>query len=81
MEAGADAVIAMPPFLKKASGPELTHHFQAIADVGLPVIVQNAAWLTGAGTLTAEQLRGAGGDHPPGRAPQGRGAGAAADDK
>jgi 4-hydroxy-tetrahydrodipicolinate synthase len=55
--AGADAVIAMAPFMKKASDEQVRRHFQAIAAVGLPVIVQNANWLTGAGVLAAPTLR------------------------
>ena len=55
--AGADAVIAMAPFMKRASDGELVEHFRAIAGSGLPIVVQNAAWLGGAGTLTAGQLR------------------------
>ena len=55
--AGADAVIAMPPFLRKATGDDLVRHFQAIAAVGLPVVVQNAASMGAAGTLTAAELR------------------------
>src|SRR5579885_750957 len=54
---GADAVIAMPPFIKKASGAHLVAHFRAIAAAGLPIVVQNAIWLTGAGTLTIDELR------------------------
>lgn len=55
--AGADAVIAMAPFIKKASGRSLLAYFQAIAAVGLPIVVQNAIWLGGAGTLTVDELR------------------------
>ncbi len=55
--AGADAVIVMPPFIKKATGRQLLAHFEAIAAVGLPIVVQNAIWLTGAGTLTVDELR------------------------
>lgn len=56
-KAGANAVIAMAPYLKKATAPELVKHFAAIADAGLPIFVQNAAYLTGAGTLTPDDLR------------------------
>jgi 4-hydroxy-tetrahydrodipicolinate synthase len=55
--AGADAVIVMPPFIKKASGRHLLRHFEAIAEVGLPIVVQNAIWLNGAGTLSVDELR------------------------
>ena len=55
--AGADAVIAMAPYMKKATAEELVHHFQAIASAGLPVFIQNAAFLTGACTLTPTDLK------------------------
>jgi dihydrodipicolinate synthase/N-acetylneuraminate lyase len=55
--AGADAVIAMAPYLKRAAGEQLIAHFQAIADAGLPIFVQNAAYLTGACTLSPDNLR------------------------
>ncbi|MGH2345536.1 MAG: dihydrodipicolinate synthase family protein [Chloroflexota bacterium] len=55
--AGADAVIVMPPFIKKASGSRLLSHFEAIAEVGLLIVVQNTIWLAGAGTLTVDELR------------------------
>ena len=56
-QAGAHAVIAMAPYLKKASPPELVRHFEAIAGAGLPIFVQNAAYLTGACTLTPADLK------------------------
>lgn len=40
-EAGADAVIAMPPVIRKASEPEIYDYYRAIAEVGLPVVVQD----------------------------------------
>jgi dihydrodipicolinate synthase/N-acetylneuraminate lyase len=55
--AGADAVVAMPPFLKRASGQALLQHFQAIAEAGLPIVVQNAEWLAGSGKLGTDELR------------------------
>jgi dihydrodipicolinate synthase/N-acetylneuraminate lyase len=55
-KAGADAVIAMAPYLKKASPLELIRHFEAIAGAGLPIFIQNAAYLTGACTLTPADL-------------------------
>lgn len=55
-KAGADAVIFMAPYLKKATGEELVRHFQAVAAVGLPIVVQNAAYLTGACTLSPSDL-------------------------
>jgi 4-hydroxy-tetrahydrodipicolinate synthase len=56
-KAGADAVIAMAPYMKKATSPELVKHFQAIAESGLPIFIQNAAYLTGACTLTPDDLK------------------------
>ncbi len=39
---GADAVIAMPPYVKKASGPELVEYFRAVAAAAaVPVFIQN----------------------------------------
>src|SRR5205085_10993881 len=55
-KAGASAVIAMAPYLKRAPPPELVRHFEAIAGAGLPIFIQNAAYLTGAGTLTPADL-------------------------
>ncbi len=55
-KAGADAVICMAPYLKRATGERLIDHFQAIASVGLPIVVQNAAYLTGACTLSPADL-------------------------
>lgn len=41
-EIGADAVIAMPPYVKKASPAEITTYFQVVAaSAGLPVFIQN----------------------------------------
>ncbi len=39
---GAAAVMAMPPLIRNASGPVIHSYYKAIADVGLPVIIQNA---------------------------------------
>ncbi len=55
--AGADAVIALAPYMKNATPAELVRHFEAIAGAGLPIFVQNAAYLTGACTLTPADLR------------------------
>jgi 4-hydroxy-tetrahydrodipicolinate synthase len=55
-KSGANAVICMAPYLKKASGESLIQHFQAVAGAGLPIFVQNAAYLTGACTLTPADL-------------------------
>jgi 4-hydroxy-tetrahydrodipicolinate synthase len=50
-------VIAMAPYLKRAVGEQLVAHFAAIAAAGLPIFVQNAAYLTGACTLSPDDLR------------------------
>ena len=55
--AGADAVIAMAPYMKRAVGEQLVAHFEAIAGAGRPIFVQNAAYLTGACTLSPDDLR------------------------
>jgi len=55
-KAGADAVIAMAPYMKRATPTELTRHFAAIAAAGLPVFIQNAAYLSGACTLAPADL-------------------------
>lgn len=42
-EAGADAVIAMPPYVQRYSDDDILRHFEAISTTaGLPVFVQNA---------------------------------------
>ena len=42
-EAGADAVIAMPPYVQRYSDDDILRHFEAISDTaGLPVFIQNA---------------------------------------
>lgn len=41
-EAGADAVIAMPPWMSPVTGDDLVRHFRAIASAGLPIMLQNA---------------------------------------
>lgn len=40
-KAGADAVIALPPYVAPASRAEIFDYFQAIAGAGLPVFIQN----------------------------------------
>jgi dihydrodipicolinate synthase/N-acetylneuraminate lyase len=40
--AGADAVIAMPPWMSRVRGDDLVRHYRAIAEVGLPIMLQNA---------------------------------------
>jgi dihydrodipicolinate synthase/N-acetylneuraminate lyase len=56
-QAGADAVIAMAPYMKRASSDEQVRHFEAIAGAGLPIFIQNAAYLSGACTLTPADLK------------------------
>lgn len=56
-EAGADAVIAMGPFIRRAVGADLVAHFRAIAEVGLPVVIQNHSAFGTAGALSADELR------------------------
>ncbi|CAN5667717.1 dihydrodipicolinate synthase family protein [soil metagenome] len=42
-EAGADAVIAMPPYVQRYSDDDIMRHFQAISDVAqMPIFLQNA---------------------------------------
>lgn len=38
---GADAVIAMPPYARKASPEEIVDYFRVVAAPGLPVFIQN----------------------------------------
>ncbi len=40
-EIGADAVIAMPPYARKALSEEIVAYFRAVAGAGLPVFIQN----------------------------------------
>lgn len=55
-EAGADAVIAMPPYVRRATWPEVEEYFSAIARAAqLPVFVQNAEGPAGT-PMTAAQL-------------------------
>lgn len=39
---GADALMAMPPYLRKAAKPEVEQYYKQIGSLGLPVIIQNA---------------------------------------
>lgn len=53
---GADAVIAMPPYIRRATGPEVTEYFRVIAEAaGVPVFVQNAEGPAGT-PMSAAQL-------------------------
>lgn len=56
-EAGAGAVIAMPPFASSVHGAHLVDHFRAIAAVGLPVVVQNQMSMGPGGPITIDELR------------------------
>ncbi len=56
-KAGADAVIAMAPYMKRATPEEMVKHFQAIAAAGLPIFVQNANYLEGACLMSPENLK------------------------
>lgn len=38
----ADALMAMPPYLRKASKPEVEQYYRELASFGLPVMIQNA---------------------------------------
>jgi 4-hydroxy-tetrahydrodipicolinate synthase len=38
----ASALMAMPPYLRKASKPEVEQYYRALAGFGLPVMIQNA---------------------------------------
>jgi 4-hydroxy-tetrahydrodipicolinate synthase len=56
-EVGADAVIAVPPYVKRGSWPELIEYFEAIAAAsGLPVFVQNADGPSGTPLSSAQLL-------------------------
>ncbi len=39
---GADGLMAMPPYLRKAPAPDVETYYRALAQVGLPVMIQNA---------------------------------------
>lgn len=41
-EHGADGVMSMPPYLRKAPPPDIEAYFCGLAGVGLPVMIQNA---------------------------------------
>jgi dihydrodipicolinate synthase/N-acetylneuraminate lyase len=54
--AGADAVIAVPPYIRRGSWPETVAYYEAIASAsGLPVFVQNVDGPTGT-PMSAAQL-------------------------
>lgn len=52
---GADGLMAMPPYLRKASKAETETYFRALAALGLPVMIQNAPALAGI-SLTPSDL-------------------------
>lgn len=39
---GADGLLAMPPYLRKASTPGVESYFRQLAQLGLPLMIQNA---------------------------------------
>lgn len=43
---GADGLMAMPPYLRKASKADTVAYFQALAGLGLPLMIQNAPALS-----------------------------------
>lgn len=51
---GADGLMAMPPYLRKASKAETEAYFRALADLGLPVMIQNAPALAGISLTPAD---------------------------
>lgn len=55
--AGADAVIAMPPYIRKAAGADLMEYFEAIAEAGLPIVIQNHSSFGTSGAMNADELR------------------------
>jgi 4-hydroxy-tetrahydrodipicolinate synthase len=51
---GADGLMAMPPYLRKASKGETEQYFRALAGLGLPVMIQNAPALAGISLTPAD---------------------------
>lgn len=56
-EAGADAVIAMPPWMSRVTGDDLVRHYRAVAEVGLPVMLQNASDVSAFSAVSEADLR------------------------
>lgn len=56
-EAGADAVIAMPPWMARVTGHDLVRHYRAIAEVGLPIMLQNASDVSAFSAVSEADLR------------------------
>ena len=50
----ADGLMAMPPYLRKASKAETEAYYLALAEFGLPVMIQNAPALSGSALSPAE---------------------------
>lgn len=51
---GADGLMAMPPYLRKASKAETEAYYLTLAEFGLPVMIQNAPALSGSALSPAE---------------------------
>lgn len=51
---GADGLMAMPPYLRKASKAETEAYYQSLASFKLPVMIQNAPALSGSALPPAE---------------------------
>jgi len=60
---GADGLMAMPPYLRKASKGELEIYYKTLAGFDLPVMIQNAPALSGS-ALSAAELTGLLALHP-----------------
>lgn len=56
-EAGADAVIAMPPWMARVTGEDLVRHYRTIARAGLPIMLQNAADVSRFSALSEADLK------------------------
>lgn len=56
-QAGADAVIAMPPWMARVTGEDLVRHYRAIAEVGLPIMLQNADDVSAFSAVSEADLR------------------------
>jgi 4-hydroxy-tetrahydrodipicolinate synthase len=63
VEAGADAVMVLPPYFIKPDAESLGRYYRRLAALGLPIIVQDAPQLTGV-TMSAPFLAGIHQQHP-----------------